>query len=289
MAAGGLPDFMQEVPPNVTVRGPGDPELAVVGGIHGDEPGGVRAVERLRAADLSMERGVKLIIANPSAVEAGERYLETDLNRSFPGDPDGSLEERLAAELCAETDGLPTLTLHATHSTPEPFALVEHTQSAAFELADSLPVPHVVDHGHVAEGSFTDCGTVVTVEAGCQATDAAAEEAHRQARAFLAATGALPDEDVPGTNSDYYLLEDAVEKPPGAECELLVENFQRVAAGEIFARADDVELVAHRPFYPVLMSECGYEEIFGYRASRLGDSPAAALAALGVDPATGGA
>ena len=73
MAAGGLPDSMHEVPPNVTVRGPGDPELAVVGGIHGDEPGGVRAVERLRAADLSLERGVKLIIANPSAVEAGER------------------------------------------------------------------------------------------------------------------------------------------------------------------------------------------------------------------------
>ena len=280
---------MHEVPPNVTVRGPGDPELAVVGGIHGDEPGGVRAVERLRAADLSLERGVKFVVANPSAVEAGERYLETDLNRSFPGDPDGSLEERLAAELCAETDGLPTLTLHATHSTSEPFALVEHTQSAAFELADSLPVPHVVDHGHVAEGSFTDCGTVVTVEAGCQATDAAAEEAYRQARAFLAATGALPDEDVPGTNSDYYLLEDAVEKPSGAEYELLVENFQRVAAGEMFARAGGVELVAHRPFYPVLMSECGYEDIFGYRASRLGDSPAAALAALGVDPATGGA
>ena len=282
MTAGGLPGSMHEATPDVTVHGPGDPELAVVGGVHGDEPSGVRAIERLRAADLSLERGVKLVVANPSAVAAGERYLETDLNRSFPGDPDGSLEERLAAELCAETDGLPTLSLHATHSTPEPFALVEHTQSAAFELADSLPVPHVVDHGHVAEGSFTDCGTVVTVEAGCQGTDAAAEEAHRQARAFLAVTGALPDEDVPDTDPDYYLLEDTVEKPSGSGYELLVENFQRVPAGELFARAGDDELVAHTAFYPVLMSECGYEDIFGYRASRLGDSPAA-LAALGTE------
>ncbi|PSQ14095.1 succinylglutamate desuccinylase [Halobacteriales archaeon QS_8_69_73] len=161
----------------MTVHGSGEPEVAVVGGIHGDEPSGVRAVERLRAADPPLERGVKLVVANPPAVAAGERYLETDLNRSFPGDPDGSLEERLAAELCAETDGLPTLSLHATHSTPEPMALLEHGQPGVFELADSLPVPHVVDHSQVTEGSFTDCGTVVTVEAGCQGTDAAAAEA----------------------------------------------------------------------------------------------------------------
>ena len=31
---------MDEVTPDVTVRGPGEPELAVVGGIHGDESSG---------------------------------------------------------------------------------------------------------------------------------------------------------------------------------------------------------------------------------------------------------
>ncbi|WP_254841285.1 succinylglutamate desuccinylase/aspartoacylase domain-containing protein [Natronomonas marina] len=276
---------MTEASPDVTVHGPGDPELAVVGGVHGDEPSGVRAVERLRDADLSLRRGVKFVVANPPAVEAGQRYLETDLNRSFPGDSDGSLEERLAARLCAETAGLPTLSLHATHSTPDPIALVEHTQPAAFDLAGRLPVPHVVDHHRVTDGSFTDCGTVVTVEAGCQGTDAAADEAERQARAFLAETGALPTADHDGTDPNYYVLEDAVEKPSGVEYELLAENFTRVAAGAVFATAGEERLVAHRPFYPVLMSECGYEEIFGYRASRLGTSPAGALAVLGVDPA----
>ena len=266
---------MHGAEPGVTVHGSGEPEAAVVGGIHGDEPSGVRTVERLRAADPPLERGVKLVVADPPAVAAGERYLETDLNRSFPGDPDGSLEERLAVELCAETDGLPTLSLHATRSMPEPMALVEHGQPGVFELADSLPVPHVVEHGQVTEGSFTDCGTVVTVESGRQGTDAAAE-AERQTRAFLAVTGALPDEDVPDADPDYYLLEDTVEKPSGSEYELLAENLQRVPAGELFARTGDDDLVAHATFYPVLMSECGYEDIFGYRASRPGDSPAAA-------------
>lgn len=280
---------MDEVTPDVTVRGPGEPELAVVGGIHGDEPSGVRAVERLRDADLPLERGVKFVVANPPAVEAGRRSLEADLDRTVPGDADGTLEERLAAELCAEIAGLPTLSLQATHSTPEPFALVERSRPGAYELAGELPVEHVVDHHRVADGSLTACGEVVTVEAGCQGTDAAAAEAERQARAFLSATGALSS--APDARTQpvaYYLLQDTVEKPPGVEYDLRVENFSRVAAGEVFATAGGEPLIAHRPFYPVLMSECGYEDIFGYRASRVGNSPEGALATLGVGMRSGG-
>ncbi len=276
---------MSDAEPDVTVHGSGEPEVAVVGGIHGDEPSGVRAVERLRAAGLPLERGVKLVVANPPAVAAGERYLETDLNRSFPGDPDGGLEERLAARLRAETGGLPTLALHATHSTTEPFALAEHTRPAAYELAARLPVRRVVDPHPVADGDFRNGGPVVAVEAGCQGTDAAAAEAERQARAFLAAVDALPGDPRPDADRtrDYYVLEGAVEKPPGADYELLATNFERVDAGEPFAVAGDDPLVAPRSFYPVLMSECGYADIFGYRASRVGRSLDGALAALGVD------
>jgi hypothetical protein len=36
------------------------------------------------------------------------------------------------------------------------------------------------------------------------------------------------------------------------------------------------------------MSECGYEDIFGYRASRIGNSPEGALATLGVGMRSGG-
>lgn len=98
---------------------------------------------------------------------------------------------------------------------------------------------------------------------------------------MVAATGALPGEALPSTDPDYHVLEDVVEKPTGAESELLVENFQRVPASEVSARADHVELVAHRPVYPVLMLEYRHEDIFRYGVSQLGDSPATALAAHG--------
>lgn len=40
-------------PLNVTVRGSGEPEVVVIGGVHGDKQSGIRAVRRLREADLA--------------------------------------------------------------------------------------------------------------------------------------------------------------------------------------------------------------------------------------------
>lgn len=279
---------MTEPTPDVTVHGPGDePEVTIVGGVHGDEPSGVRAVERLRDADLDLRRRVQFVIGNPPAVAAGERYLDSDLNRSFPGDLDGDREERLAARLCALTGDTPTLSLHATHSTAEPFALVHHDQPRACELGGRLPVPYVVDHAATTGGSMTACTPTITVEAGHQHAAETADTAERQARAFLRLTGALPGEvepydAEPRGRPGFYAMQTAVRKPPDAPpdaaCstlyDLRVGNFTRVPTGTRYADLDGEPLIADTPFYPVLMSECGYEDVFGYRAVRFGATAA---------------
>lgn len=226
---------MKKPRPTIEDRGPGEPALAIVGGIHGDEPSGVRAVKRLLDADLSLQRGVRFVVANPPAVEAGERYLDKDLNRVFPGDPDSSdREERLAARLCAATDGLPTLSIHSTHSHSEPIALASPEYPEAFRLAAQLPTPYVVDETPAVDGAFTACSTIVTLEAGCQHTDEAAATAERQARAFLAVTGAL-DTPAPAADPSFYRMDIPVEKPPAESYSLQVANFEPVSEGVVYA------------------------------------------------------
>jgi len=259
------------VSPDVTVAGPGEPEVAVVGGIHGDEPSGVRAVRRLREAELNLQRGVAFVVANPAAVAAGRRFLDSDLNRVFPGDPDGDREHRIASELCELLSPLVTLSIHGTHSHPKPFALVHRSDPAEYELASRLPVPHVVDHSGVNEETVSSCVRVVEVEVGIQGTDTAAAAAERQARAFLRRVGALPGEP-PKSDPDFYHMTRGVPKPVGADAELLVDNFEFVPEGTVFARVDDEKLVAERDFYPILMSETGYADIFGYEGEKLGES-----------------
>ncbi|MFB6206427.1 MAG: succinylglutamate desuccinylase/aspartoacylase family protein [Haloglomus sp.] len=263
--------MIDSVSPAVVDRGPGDPEIALVGGVHGDEPSGVRAIRNLLDDGLEFERGVRFIIANPPAFAANERFLDTDLNRVFPGDVEApERERRLAAQLCELTGGLPTLSLHSTHSHPDPIALVAFDDDVA-HIAANLPVSDIVDETSTIDGAFTDCSSVITVEAGCQHTEEATETATEQARAFLAVTDAI-DESVPDSEATFYRLDEKVEKPSDAAYDLRVENFETVEAGTTYATAGDESFVADRPFVPILMSECGYEDVFGYKGSTVGTS-----------------
>ena len=258
-------------PLDVTLRGPGEPEVVVVAGVHGDEKSGVRAVRRLREADLELQRGVAFVLANPAAIEAGERYLDSDLNRVFPGDPNGDREERIAARLCEFVEGRTTLSLHGTEAQPTPFALVHSAQERELELASELPVPHVIDHWGVNEHTITTCGYSVEIELAAENSEEVAATAERQARAFLERVDALPGEP-PDADPDYYHMGESVPKPDGSSYEVHVENFERVPEGTAYATVDGEELTADEPFRPLLFSEGGAADIFGHRGEKIGDS-----------------
>ncbi|WP_439027344.1 succinylglutamate desuccinylase [Haloarchaeobius sp. DT45] len=251
--------------------GEGEPELAVVAGIHGDEPCGVRAVERLVDEQPSVRRPVKLVVANEEALAQGVRYLETDMNRTFPGDPDADTHEgRLAAAVQAEVDDCLAFSIHSTRSHAEPFAVYDEMTQYVTEVIPRLPVAAVVETGDSVDGRLTTSVDVIEVEAGLQGTEAAAENADRLTRAFLTATGALPG-DAPAKPIPHFRLRERIPKVPADRYEVFVENFQRVDPGTTFAAADGDEQVADSEFYPVLLSTDGYEDVFGYSATRLGD------------------
>ncbi|MFB6191919.1 MAG: succinylglutamate desuccinylase/aspartoacylase family protein [Haloarculaceae archaeon] len=271
--------------------GAGEPELAIVGGIHGDEPCGRRAVERLLADDPDVDRPVKLVVANEEALERNARYVEEDLNRAFPGDPDGTTHEsRLAAELTRELRGCTVFSLHSTRSYAAPFALVDELGATARSICPSLTVEAVVETAEFSVGrliAVQDVVDVVEVECGLQGSEGAARNAVSLCYEFLAATGALPRDGEPalGHAVPVFRLTRQIPKPVGGgPFRVFARNFERVAAGEAFAAAADEEFVAEESFYPVLLSPDGYEDVFGYAAElcgRLDDHPVEAEHAPG--------
>lgn len=258
---------------HVEQLGEGDPEVAVVGGIHGDEPCGVHAVEQIVDERPAVERPVKLIVANEEAYDRGQRYVDTDLNRSFPGDPDSEhLEERLAAALAEEIAGCSVLSLHSTQSYEGKFALVDRLNEFARSVCPRLSIDAVVEAHHAREGRiFISAPETIEVECGYQRSEQAAENAVAVTREFLSATGVLPDDS--GVRRDdlpVYRLEAPIPKQAADAYEVYASNFERVGAGETFARAGDESLTAEEPFHPVLMSPEGYENVFGYTAQQIG-------------------
>ncbi|RLM50892.1 succinylglutamate desuccinylase/aspartoacylase family protein [Halorubrum sp. Atlit-28R] len=258
--------------------GDGEPEVAVVGAIHGDEPCGARAVERLLGADLAPERPVRLIVANEAALDAGERYLDADLNRAFPGNPDAAAHEvRLAADLVDALAGCTTLAIHSTQSYAEPFAVIDSMDEVTRAVAPHLPVDAVIQTDAFTEGRLIEHPHTLEVEAGLQGSESAADNAYWLARAFLAATGAIT---APGADDvldaggredvSVFRLRERIPKPDAEAYEVFARNFERVESGERFAAADGEPLLADEPFYPVLLSPNGYRDQFGYVADRVG-------------------
>lgn len=251
--------------------GDGTPEIAVIGAMHGDEPCGKRAIERLLADRPAVERPVKLIVANERALEGNVRYTEADLNRVFPGDPDApEYERRLAPALLEEVRDCTTLSLHSTQSYGRPFAIIEEADPIAAAICPYLPIEAAVDVGGFAEGRLIDYADVIEIECGFQRSEEAAENAYEVIREFLTAVGALPGERPAARQVPIYRLERRIPKDSAEDYAVLVENFERVAAGTVFATAGERELVADEPFYPVLLSPYGYENEFGYAAKRIG-------------------
>jgi hypothetical protein len=263
--------------------GEGTPEVAVVGSVHGDEPCGQRAIERFVAGEPSVERPVKLVVANEEALDAGRRYLDEDLNRAFPGDPKAeSHEGRLAHDLVRELRGKTVLSLHSTQSYAEPFALVDEVDAVSRAICPHLPMEYLVETGPFSTGRLIDHAHTIEVECGLQGSEEAATNAYWILRAFLSATGVLPapvegdvepplslhrrDED----EVTVFRLLDQIPKNPAEEYRIFVDNFQRVAPGDTVAAADGDAYSADHEFYPVLLSAHGYEDVFGYAADRLG-------------------
>lgn len=246
-----------------TVGDPEESEVAVVCGVHGDEPCGKRAVERIvdERGDLD---GATLVLANPRACERGRRYVDEDFNRAFPGDPaSDAYERRLAARLSEILDDHLVLDLHSTASRPTPFALFQRRDDRIYDAVRDTGVDRAVDVGRIDGGLIGELdGVAVEVDGTDRRRGTAA--AYEIAAGFLASYGLV---DAEPRRSDPVVYR--VPKRHDS-FEIVPDNFERIGAGEVFARGGDEPVRTDESFHPVLVSEGGYDEIYGFRAVRAG-------------------
>lgn len=93
-----MPGSEMATPGYVLESGRPGPVVAVIAGIHGDEPAGRLAANRLVTEIPHRGRRIVLPQANRLAAESAVRmpYFMQDLNRAFPGRRSGTSTERLA-------------------------------------------------------------------------------------------------------------------------------------------------------------------------------------------------
>jgi len=225
---GGVIDYPPSFERHVVgrVRGPRPgPTLIAVGGIHGNEPAGVRAMRRLLPSlaplAASLRGELVLLAGNTRALERGVRYSNADLNRLWtrenlaavrkgarpaaPGVEATELAELLAAfesaAACARGE-IFFLDLHTTSARGVPFATVGDTlRNRAFAL--NFPVTLVLGLEEQVGGTMLEhvnnTGAVTMgFEAGQHEEGEAVDNHEALLRVALAASGLLAPGEVPG-------------------------------------------------------------------------------------------
>ncbi len=215
------------------------PTIVALGGLHGNEPAGARAIEavlaELRRRALPLRGCFVGLRGNLGALRAGRRYLVRDLNRRWStpdverllglsGEPQAedreqrALLEHFVPWMRAAREPLLFLDLHSTSGPGAPFTcMADVLRNRPVALA--LPVPLILGIEELLDGSLLgyacDLGhAAVAVEGG--QNDDPRTELHHQAALWLAllASAALQARDVVDLREQRALLAQAARGLP---------------------------------------------------------------------------
>ncbi len=219
--------------------GPG-PLLVGLGGIHGNEPGGVtalqRVVEELRAAAPRGRGDFVALAGNLQALARGTRFVERDLNRQWlperiehlrgAGAEGGGTEDQQQWELLVTLEDLlrhrrgPAilLDLHTTSGSGPPFAIIADTLRNR-QLARKLPLPVVLGLEERVEGTIIDFVNNsghqgISIEGGSHDDPAAVDHLQAVVRLTLVAAGILHHADLPDHRPHHRRLRGATRDLP---------------------------------------------------------------------------
>jgi len=201
------------------------PTLLVVGGLHGNEPAGVRALERvfeaLAGREDQLSGDLVALSGNRAALARNRRFLGRDLNRLWTGErvsairaagspaqpPDGfahqeDLEQKelllaLDQAMTAAKGDVFLLDLHTTSGPGGPFSTIADP-SVSRSFARHLPVPLILGLGEMLQGTlagyFTSLGVPSLVfEGGQHGTPGSVSCSEAAIWLSLALTGAVSE------------------------------------------------------------------------------------------------
>ena len=184
------------------------------------------------------------------------------MNRCFPGDLDSEVyEERLAAKVLEEIEGLKVIDLHSTKSKPTPFAFFIGDKT---DMIRKTGVERAVNLSYMPE-TMMNYMNGISIECGYQKSGKAVENAYRAVTNFLAAEG-LIDRDYSLSSPELFEIFD---EAMGENFDFKAENFRKVEEGEVYAVNCSKKKVAQQDFHPILMSTDGYDHKIGYKGRKL--------------------
>lgn len=238
---------------------------------HGNERVGARVLEALR--DIPIKQGTLILnIAHKEAFVSGKRFIDQDLNRVFPGKPDGNTEERLAHELAPFVQAADiALDIHSTESGLHESLIVTKIDDSTRSVIDFVGPKRVLVMSISNKHSLISSAKVgIAFEYGRDRSETTYRETLRGIMRILIGLGMTEGRLRRKKRSgEYYRISRVLEKPEGFSVGKDIENFKLVRKGQVVAGNGSQWLRAPQDFYPVLFGRNTYTDIFGFMGVRM--------------------
>ncbi len=201
---------------------PSEARLAVIGSQHGNEPFGRDVIERL-VGEYGDDPRLGMIVANEEALAVEAQFIDEDLNRTYPGDPDGNHEQRLAHRISSLLRETPlVLDLHTTVSDVNVFPIIVRFRPEEQRLINATDYTEIafmdLEHGGTNSGLGNFPGGGIALEFGNRYVGESFDQAYAEVRDVV--TNALAETERPPQRRVIYHITRLAPWIPPEELEL---------------------------------------------------------------------
>ncbi len=248
-------------------------KVMIVGGTHGTEKIFQKVFLNLKSLPTDIvgvdeEIKINLLISNTLAVTRGIRYLEKDLNRSFPGNPNGCFEEKLAFKLKPIVDEQDVvIDIHSTESGLKDAVILTRITEKNLNLVRATNAKNVLLMDLTVNNALISSAKIgIGLEFGSDNSLRAIRKTTDCIKLILNQLGSEIKVDARATaKKRFFRITRIINKPEGFIALDTIKNYELVKKDEVYAYHPKTgrKLRARTDFYPILFGEPQYEH-FGF-------------------------
>lgn len=235
---------------------------------HGDETGGLAVAKEIKKLKL-LKGEIFIHVANELAYKKKKRYIDQDLNRSFPGKIGGNYEQRLATKILPLVKSADmVIDIHTTKSELRDALIVTKLNEKTRKFIDTISPKYLLFMSATKSNALISNAKVgIAFEYGKNRDVRTVRDTVigiKRLLGHLEMIQGKPRERVSTTK--WFDVYRSVPKPKNAKLLKSIKNYKLVRKGTPYAIAGNKKMLAPKDFYPILFGNKNYEEIFGFAA-----------------------
>jgi len=238
---------------------------------HGDEQVGFKVAKEVSKLNLP-QGGIIVQVANKKAADIKQRFIEQDLNRSFPGKKNGKYEERLAYKLSAKIRSADiVIDVHSTTSDLKDALIVTKLDNKTLQYVKAIQPKYLLLMNATKSNALISQAKVgIAFEYGKDNDSETCKKTVMGIKRLLKCLE-LIELKIPKANvtTKYFDVIATVPKPDGYFLTNAIKNYKLIKKGTAYATNGDTQLFAEEDFYPVLFGEKKYIDYFGFMAKKI--------------------